>query len=109
MGALFEKVQSVSQVRPYPAEWQTKQPTQEQVAAFQKENSEMTFHAATLAREFITKFPDHAKVDDAKASEKQMLRAALEFGHDEAAAKLLKLDLPDSERFQIRSIVIQQE
>ena len=106
---LWEKVQSSSQVRPYPTEWQTNQPTQEQFATFQKENSEMTFKAATLAREFITKFPDHAKVSDAEASEKQMLRAALEFGHEEAAGKLLKLDLPDTERFQIRSIVIQQE
>jgi thiol-disulfide isomerase/thioredoxin len=106
---LWEKVQSSSQVRPYPTEWQTSQPSQEQVAAFQKENSEMTFNAAILAREFVTKFPDHAKVGDAEASEKQMLRAALEFGHEKAADKLLKLDLPDTERFQIRSIIIQQK
>jgi thiol-disulfide isomerase/thioredoxin len=106
---LWEKVQSSSQVRPYPTEWQTNQPTQEQVATFQKENSEMTFKAATLAREFITQFPVHAKVSDAEASEKQMLRAALEFGHEKAADKLLKLDLPDTERFQVRSIIIQQK
>ena len=106
---LWEKVQSTSQVRPYPSDWQTNQPTQEAVATFQKENSEMTFTAATLARDFISKYPSHAKVEEAKASEKQMLRAALEFGHEEAAGKLLKLDLPDTERFQIRSIVIQQE
>ena len=106
---LWEKVQTTSQVRPYPSEWQTKQPSQEQVASFQKENSEMTFKAATLAREFITKYPNHAKSEEAKASEKQMLRAALEFGHEKAAGKLLKLDLPDEERFQIRAIEVQQE
>ena len=38
---LWEKVQEASQVRPYPSEWQTERPTQEQVAAFQKENAQM--------------------------------------------------------------------
>ena len=106
---LWKKVESSSQVRPYPAEWQTKQPSQEEVTAFQKENGDMAFEAATLARELITKFPDHEKVNDAQASEKQMLRAALEFGHEKAADKLLKLNLPDTERFQIKSIIMQQK
>ena len=106
---LWKKVESSSQVRPYPTEWQTKQPSQEEVTAFQKENGNMAFESATLARELITKFPDHPKVSDAQASEKQMLRAALEFGHEKAADKLLKLNLPDTERFQIKSIIMQQK
>ena len=84
---LWEKVQEASQVRPYPSEWQTERPTQEQVAAFQKENAQMVFKAAEMARDFASKFPDHAKAEEAKGTEKEMLRAALEFGHDQAAER----------------------
>ncbi|MEL0058593.1 MAG: TlpA disulfide reductase family protein [Verrucomicrobiales bacterium] len=106
---LWEKVQEASQVRPYPSEWQTERPTQEQVAAFQKENAQMVFKAAEMARDFASKFPDHAKAEEAKGTEKEMLRAALEFGHDQAAEKLLAMSLDDKERFEIRSMVIQQK
>ncbi|MDG1892056.1 MAG: TlpA disulfide reductase family protein [Verrucomicrobiota bacterium] len=105
---LWKKVEEASQVRPYPAEWQSEQPSQEAIAAFQLENANMTFAAAKLAAGFIEKHPDHPKAEEALASRKEMLRAALEFGHEGAEAQLLKMDLPSEERFQIRSMSIQR-
>ena len=84
---LWEKVQEASQVRPYPSEWQTERPTQEQVAAFQKENAQMVFKAAEMARDFASSFQIR-KSRRGQGTEKEMLRAALEFGHDQAAEKL---------------------
>jgi thiol-disulfide isomerase/thioredoxin len=105
---LWKEIEEASQVRPYPSEWQTERPSQEQVAAFQQENAQMLFKAATMAHDFATQFPDHEKASEAAATEKEMLRAALEFGHDQAAEKLLAMKLDDKERFEIRSMVIQQ-
>ena len=107
---LWKKVEETAQLEAAPAEWQTNRPSQEEVEAFIKENGERAFKAAKLAREFYTSHADHAKAEDAKIAEKENLQKALqEYGYVEAAPELLKLDLPDAEKFQVRSLMIQNK
>src|SRR5258706_9252894 len=42
-----------------PAEWQTKEPTEEEVARFQKTNGVFAGKLADKARDFYTRFPNH--------------------------------------------------
>lgn len=107
---LWKKIEETGQLKPAPSEWQTNRPSQEEIEQFVKENGERAFKAAKLANEFYTKHADHAKAEDAKQTEKENLQKALqEFGYIEAADALLKLDLPDAEKFQVRSVMIQNK
>jgi thiol-disulfide isomerase/thioredoxin len=107
---LWKQVEEAGQLKPAPADWQTNRPSQEEVEKFIEENGAQAFKAANLAKEFYTKHPDHAKAEEARTSEKEHLQKALqEYGYVEAAPELLKLDLPVAEKFQVRSIMIQNQ
>ncbi|MDA0751432.1 MAG: TlpA disulfide reductase family protein [Verrucomicrobia bacterium] len=107
---LWKQVEEAGQLKPAPADWQTNRPSQEEVEKFIEENGAQAFKAAKLAKEFYTKHPDHAKAEEARTSEKEHLQKALqEYGYVEAAPELLKLDLPVAEKFQVRSIMIQNQ
>lgn len=107
---LWKQVEEAGQLKPAPADWQTNRPSQEEVEKFIEENGAQAFKAAKLAKEFYTKHPDHAKAEEARTSEKEHLQKALqEYGYVEAAPALLKLDLPVAEKFQVRSIMIQNQ
>lgn len=107
---LWKRVEEAGQLKPAPTEWQTNRPSQEEVEKFIKGNGEQAFKAAKLAKEFYTKHSDHAKAEEAKKTEKDHLQKALqEYGYIEAASELLKLDLPTAEKFQVRSLMIQNQ
>jgi hypothetical protein len=52
-----------------PAEWQTKEPSKEEIAAWELKNGVLAGQAAELAREFYTKHPQHEKAAEGRKLE----------------------------------------
>lgn len=97
-----------------PAEWQQKPPTPEEQAKFYVPALEQ---GAAKAKEFYTKYPQHAKAEDARKAELMMLTMAVQRYNDtNAAPRLAELDkarvndpkLSDDERFQLRADALQR-
>src|SRR6186713_3113012 len=65
----WKEVERASQAPSVPKEWGPKGPTEEQRLQFEKYLGEQSATVAEKAREFHTRFPDHAKASDAKARE----------------------------------------
>jgi thiol-disulfide isomerase/thioredoxin len=93
-----------------PAEWETTTPSQEVLGAFQRTNAILVAQAADKARQFYTKYPDHARAADARERERFLLDVAAQLGNTNVAARIEALDeaqlkdpkLPEEERFELR-------
>jgi thiol-disulfide isomerase/thioredoxin len=80
-----------------PAEWGGKPPTDEQKRAFNKFLGEQSDVVANKAKEFYTRFPEHAKAEEAKQKEEQFRQLSKQF--TDAAAPEEKLS-PEEEKFR---------
>ncbi|MBI4324744.1 MAG: TlpA family protein disulfide reductase [Chloroflexi bacterium] len=98
-----------------PAEWQTRQPSPEEIAKFQKNMGETAGSAADKAKDFYTRFPQHARVAEAKDKEHLMLGTAVQLGQTNRLAQLQALEktllanpsLSEEKRFELRSKSVQ--
>jgi thiol-disulfide isomerase/thioredoxin len=93
-----------------PAEWETNAPSQEVLDAFQQTNSILIALAADKARQFYTKYADHARAPEARERERFLLDVAAQLGNTNVAARIEALDearlkdpkLPEEERLELR-------
>ncbi len=112
----WRAVQKAIQPPPYPAEWQTNQPTKEQVAQFEKQNGILAAEAADKLHQFYTKYPSNENVVEARRREYDLLKVAVDLGNTNALARIEALDqqrlkdpsLSDDERIGLRVEQIQR-
>lgn len=95
--AAWKEVENSVKPPTLPAEWEGKQPTDEQREAFQELLAKKSAEAAAKSREFHTRFPAHAKAAEAKEKERQFLQQALRFGAEDLP-KSLESSLSEDER-----------
>jgi peroxiredoxin len=93
-----------------PADWQSRPPAPEQVAAFETLNGVKAGKAADRARAFQKAFPSDPRVQQARQLEYQLLNLAVQLGNSARNAELTALetarlkdpDLSEDERFELR-------
>lgn len=78
--AAWKAVETASKPPAPPAEWAGKPPTEEQRKEFFKFLGEQSEIVANKAKEFYTRFPQHAKAGEAKEREATFRRQAVQFG-----------------------------
>src|SRR5947209_5713861 len=91
-----------------PAEWQTKEPTKEEIAAFEKTDGMLAGLAAEKAKDFYTRFPDHENAAEARQQELALLGLAVQLGNTNRQDRLQQLEearlkdpnLSEDDRFQ---------
>ena len=109
--AAWKLVMKAMQAPQPPAEWQAKEPSKEEIAAFEKRNSVLAGEAADTVRDFYKKFPEHAKSDEARKMEYQLTAVSVQLGNTNRQARLSELEdarlkdpkLPEEERFELRA------
>jgi thiol-disulfide isomerase/thioredoxin len=112
----WKEVERALQPPPLPAEWSGQRPTPEQVEKFRAEQGRLAGVAADKAKEFYTRFPDHAKATTARQKHQEMLQVAVRLGETSKAADLEKIeaeklkdpDLSEDERFKLRMQSVQR-
>jgi len=100
----------------YPPEWQITEPSEAEIASFEKKNSEMAAQAADKAKDFYTRFPTHEKAEEARAREYALLSAAVQLGNTNRLQQLQALEkarlddpkLPEDERVELRMQQLQR-
>ena len=85
-------VEKAAQPPEYPDEWSLKQPSKEEIAAFERSNSVLAAKAADKAREFYTKYPKDARVDEAKQQEYRLLSVAVQLGETNRLKDVVALE-----------------
>lgn len=93
----WAEVEKAAQPPEYPEEWSTKQPSKEEITAFEKSNSGLAAKAADKAREFYTKYPKDARAEDAKQQEYRLLSVAVQLG---ATNRLKDVQALEAERLK---------
>jgi thiol-disulfide isomerase/thioredoxin len=63
-----------------PADWNSRTVTDEERASFRLETARVAAKSADLAKEFATRFPDHAKAGLALQYQRELLNAAVQLG-----------------------------
>jgi thiol-disulfide isomerase/thioredoxin len=110
----WKEVYKASQPPAPPAEWQTNQPSQEDVAKFY---TPLLLKGADLAKDFYTRYPNHPKVSEAHKLEHQLLGMAVQrFGETNQTARMETLEaerlkdpkLSEEEKLQIRMGAVQK-
>jgi len=74
-----------------PAEWQTKEPSKEEIAAWELKNGALAGQAAERALDFYTKYPKHEKAAEARKLEVKLLTVSIELGGTNKQARLDEL------------------
>jgi thiol-disulfide isomerase/thioredoxin len=100
----------------FPPEWQTNEPTKEQIMEFRKKNGLLAAQAADKAREYYTKYPTNDHTAEARKREYDLLKVSYELGNTNALARLESIDaarlkdtsLPEEERIGLRVQQIQR-
>jgi peroxiredoxin len=86
--AAWAEVEKVHQALRAPEQWQTKAPTAEQVAEFQKQIRQTALSFADKAREFIHRFPTNENLGDARLTLVYVLSQAVAAGDSEAEKRI---------------------
>lgn len=94
-----------------PVEWQTREPSKEEEAAFEKKSGVLAGEAADQAKDFYQRFPDHAKSAEARKMEFQLVSVSVQLGNTNRQARLNELEdarlkdpkLSEEERFGLRA------
>lgn len=115
--AAWKEVEKALQPPMPPAEWQTERPTQEQIQKFRELQGGLAGVAAEKAKDFYTRFPDHAKAKEAREKEMKMLQVAVQLGNTNKIAALAALEqtqlkdpnLSENERFKLRMSAAQRD
>jgi thiol-disulfide isomerase/thioredoxin len=100
----------------FPDSWQEKQPSKEEVAAFETKNGVLAGEAAQRVKEFYTKYPQHEMAEQAKTMEMGLVNAAVRLGNTNQQTRLRELEearlkdpkLPEEERFALRAQQLQR-
>jgi thiol-disulfide isomerase/thioredoxin len=95
---------------PMPTEWQAKEPSEEEVAKFEKFRAEQAWQAANKAKDFYTQYADHRRAGDARRQEFELVSFAADAGQTNALTRLRLLEAErlkdpntsEDERLQIR-------
>src|SRR5688572_2307727 len=95
--AAWAEVEKAAKPPAPPAEWAGKPPTEEQRKAFFKFLGEQSEIVASKAKEFYTRFPQHAKAEDAKEKEEQFRQQSKQFLGSSAPAEKIS---PEEEAFR---------
>lgn len=90
-------VEKAAQPPEYPEEWSLKQPSKEEIAAFERSNSVLAAAAADKSREFYTKYPKDARAEDARQQEYRLLNVAVQLG---ATNRLKDVQALEAERLK---------
>jgi thiol-disulfide isomerase/thioredoxin len=91
-----EVVESTRPPKP-PAAWNQKAPTEAERSAFALEMGKAAALAADKAKEFLVRFPEHEKADDARDIQHRMLVAAVQLGVKDREKELKELAAADDE------------
>ncbi len=94
-----------------PAEWQAKEPSKEEIAAWETKNGVLAGLAADRAQQFYLKFPKHEKATDARKLEVKLLTVSIELGNTNKQTRLDELTdarlkdptTPAEEKFDLRA------
>ncbi len=94
-----------------PPEWQTQEPSKEEMAAFQKQQGDLAARTADQAKAFYTKFPNHEKAPDARKVEFDLINLTVQMGNTNRAEQLQAMEqalfkdptLSEDERLELRS------
>ena len=113
----WEKVLTTLQPPPYPEEWNTREPSKEDIAQWEYTNGQLAAQAATNAARFYAQYPDHPKAAEAREREYSLLNIAAQLGHSNILAQLLALEekqlqdpsLTEEKRFEVRLQQLQRE
>lgn len=95
--AAWQELEKASKPPAPPAEWASKAPTQEQRKEFYKFLGGQSEVVADKAKEFYTRFPDHAKAAEAKNREETFRRQAVQFRGSSAPGPKIS---PEEEAFR---------
>jgi thiol-disulfide isomerase/thioredoxin len=99
-----------------PEEWRTSKPTAEERDKFREKQAKLAGEAADKAKDFYTRFPKHAKADEARRKEYEMISIAVRRGDSTRTSRLEELEkdrlndpgLGEEERFQLRLQAVQR-
>ncbi len=99
-----------------PAEWQTNRPSAEEIEKFQQRQGRLAAEAADRAKDFYTRFPNHAKAAEARKKEYEMAGIAARLGSTDIEPRLAALEaerakdpgLNEDERFELRARSVQR-
>src|SRR4051794_10995701 len=113
---VWRELQRSIQPPSFPPEWQTTEPTKEQVMEFQKKNATLAAEAADRAHQFYTKYATNEHAIEAQKREYDLLKVAFELGNTNVTARLESLEtarltdtkLPEEERIGLRVQQIQR-
>lgn len=100
-----------------PAEWNTKQPSHEEIEAFQKTVGVRAAEVAAATAAFAEKYPTHPQAAEARSQQLQLLQTAVQLGNTNAATALAALEkarladpaLDEDERFGLRASAMQRD
>jgi thiol-disulfide isomerase/thioredoxin len=100
----------------FPEAWQEKQPTVEEVKAFDRKKGALAAEAAQKAKDFYTKYPDHQMANRAKQMELLLVKESVQLGATNQLTRLSQLEderlkdpkLPEDERFALRAQQLQR-
>ncbi len=110
----WKEVERALQPPPLPAEWGGQRPTAGQVEEFRVEQGRLAGVAADKAKDFYTRFPNHAKAATARQKQQDMLQVAVRLGNTGKAADLEQIEteklkdpnLSEDERFKLRMTAV---
>ena len=99
-----------------PAEWQTKPPAEAEVQKWDQSNAVLAGEAADKAKDFYTRYPNHAQAEEAHQREMEMLRVAVQLGSTNRLARLREVEearlkdpaLDEDEKFELRVAQVQR-
>jgi thiol-disulfide isomerase/thioredoxin len=99
-----------TQMPDIPAAWQTQEPSQTELAAFEKKRGTAALQAADQAKQFYTKYPDHAQAPAARQQEYELLSFAAQAGQTNLQERLHALEetrlkdpnLTEEDRIELR-------
>jgi thiol-disulfide isomerase/thioredoxin len=97
--AAWKELQTYFKAPAKPSDWAASGPTPEQKQKFEEFLGKRSAEAAERAHEFYTRFPEHPKVDEAKAREKYYSHQAARYGNTELAAEE-QANLPEDEKVE---------
>jgi thiol-disulfide isomerase/thioredoxin len=89
--AAWQEVLKALRPPPQPEAWRTKEPSKEEIEKWERNNGVLAGNAAEKARDFYTKYPSHAKADDARRREIELLSVAVQLGDTNRQARFDEL------------------
>jgi thiol-disulfide isomerase/thioredoxin len=113
----WRQLQQTMQAPPLPAEWQTNEPSEPDMAAYKKKYAQSASLAAERAHEFYTKYPNHDKAGAAREQEFRLLGLAVQMGDTNQLQKMQAAEqarlndpkLAEEERLELRLQQLQRD